>query len=130
MNRHQQLVIEYLQEEVRVLREQLGKRPKFNDTQRRRLAVKVHRSKSSPALCQYRQPDTLLAWHRRLIAKKYDSRFKHQAQSRPTADPLSRGTKPSSIEEQVDRALEIAGGVSRYRRQRLGVILNYYREPA
>src|SRR6266403_3946018 len=40
MNRHQQVVIEYLQEEIRVLKEQLGKRPRFNDEQRRRLAVK------------------------------------------------------------------------------------------
>jgi putative transposase len=40
MNRRQQAVIEYLQEEVRVLQEQLGKRPRFTDDQRRRLAVK------------------------------------------------------------------------------------------
>jgi len=40
MNRHQQVVIDYLQEEIRVLNEQLGKRPRFNDDQRRRLAVK------------------------------------------------------------------------------------------
>ncbi len=39
MNRRQQAVIEYLQEEVRVLQEQLGKRPRFTDDQRRRLAV-------------------------------------------------------------------------------------------
>lgn len=37
MNRRQQAVIEYLQEEVRVLQEQLGKRPHFTDDQRRRL---------------------------------------------------------------------------------------------
>jgi hypothetical protein len=30
MNRHQQVVIDYLQEEVRVLQEQLGRRPRFN----------------------------------------------------------------------------------------------------
>ena len=30
MNRRQQAVIEYLQEEVRVLQEQLGKRPRFH----------------------------------------------------------------------------------------------------
>ena len=37
MNRRHQAVIEYLQEEVRVLQEQLGKRPRFTDDQRRRL---------------------------------------------------------------------------------------------
>jgi hypothetical protein len=42
MNRQQQQVIEYLQEEVRVLKEQQGsRRPKFTDEQRRRLAGKA-----------------------------------------------------------------------------------------
>jgi len=41
-NQQQQAVIEYLQEENRVLREQLGgKRLRFNDAQRRRLAVRA-----------------------------------------------------------------------------------------
>ncbi len=41
MNQHQQHVIEYLVEENRVLREQLGgRRLRFNDDQRRRLAAK------------------------------------------------------------------------------------------
>jgi hypothetical protein len=40
--RHQQDVIEYLQEEDRALREQLsGKRLRFTDQQRRRLAIKA-----------------------------------------------------------------------------------------
>jgi hypothetical protein len=33
MNHRQQLEIEYLLEEIRVLHEQLGKRPRFNDDQ-------------------------------------------------------------------------------------------------
>ena len=41
VNRHQQDVIDYLKEENRVLREQLGgRRIRLNDDQRRRLAVK------------------------------------------------------------------------------------------
>ena len=41
LNRQQQDVIEYLREENRVLREHLkGKRIRFTDDQRRRLAVK------------------------------------------------------------------------------------------
>ena len=44
VNRHQQDVIEYLQEETRALREHLGgKRLRFTDQQRRRLAVKAKR---------------------------------------------------------------------------------------
>src|SRR5206468_12011567 len=42
MNQRQQQAIEYLREENRVLREQLGgRRVRFNDDQRRRLAVKA-----------------------------------------------------------------------------------------
>jgi len=42
VNRHQQDVIEYLQEENRALRQQLGgKRLRFTDQQRRRLAAKA-----------------------------------------------------------------------------------------
>ena len=42
MNHHQQRAIDYLREENRVLREQLGgRRWRLNDEQRRRLAVKA-----------------------------------------------------------------------------------------
>jgi len=80
MNHRQQLVIEYLQEEIRVLQEQLDKRPRFNDDQRRRLATKA-KSIGRKCLARFANivtPDTLLAWHRRLIAKKYDSSKKRK----------------------------------------------------
>jgi hypothetical protein len=48
INRNQQNVIEYLQGEVKILKEQLGKRPRFNDDQRRRLAAKA--KKLGPSL--------------------------------------------------------------------------------
>ena len=42
MKQQQQDIIDYLQEENRILREQLGgKRLRFNDDQRRQLAVKA-----------------------------------------------------------------------------------------
>ena len=42
MNQHQGYVIEYLMEENRILREQIGERRlRFNDDQRRRLAAKA-----------------------------------------------------------------------------------------
>ena len=42
MNQHQRDVLDYLQEENRVLRQELGsKRLRLNDDQRRRLAVKA-----------------------------------------------------------------------------------------
>jgi len=43
VNRHQLDVIEYLQEENRVLKERLGgRRIRFTDTERRRLARRAH----------------------------------------------------------------------------------------
>ena len=75
MNRHQQQTIEYLREENRVLREQLGdRRLRFNDDQRRRLAAKAKGlgRKLLAEVATLVTPDTLLAWHRRLIAQKYD----------------------------------------------------------
>lgn len=74
LNRNQQLVIEYLQEEVKVLREQLGKKPRFTDDQRRRLAAKA-RKLGRDRLRRFASlvsPKTLLERHRRLIARKYD----------------------------------------------------------
>ena len=79
MNQNQQRVIESLQEEVRVLREHLGaKRLRFTDEQRARLARKAKRIKwgKLKELASIVTPQTLLAWHRRLVAKKYDSSAK------------------------------------------------------
>ena len=75
MNQRQQHVIEYLVEENRVLREQLGsRRIRFTDSQRRRLAAKPKRlgRKVLDQVATIVTPATLLTWHRRLIAHKYD----------------------------------------------------------
>jgi transposase InsO family protein len=77
MNQHQQQVIEYLVEENRVLREQMGsRRMRFNDDQRRRLAVMAKKlgRRVLNQLATIVTPETLLAWHRKLIAGKYDGR--------------------------------------------------------
>ena len=74
VNRHQQAVIEYLQEENRVLLEQLGGKPKrFTDAQRLRLArkAKVVGRRRLKALRTMVTPDTLLRWIRNLIARKW-----------------------------------------------------------
>jgi hypothetical protein len=71
MNRHQQQTIEYLREENWVLREQLGgRRLRFNDDQRRRLAARAIGlgRKLLAEVATLVTPDTLLAWHRKLIA--------------------------------------------------------------
>jgi hypothetical protein len=57
INHKQQHVIDYLQEENRVLREQLGKRRlRFTDDQRRHLAAKAKKAgpQESHGHCQYR----------------------------------------------------------------------------
>ncbi len=75
VNRSHQEVIEYLQAENRVLREQVGSdRILFTDGQRRRLAskAKVIGRRRLFALGTIVTPDTLLRWYRQLVAKKYD----------------------------------------------------------
>jgi putative transposase len=73
LNRHQQAVIDYLIEENRVLKEQFeGQRLRFTDEQRIRLAVKA-KALGRQLLDELETlviPDTLFAWHRKLIAKK------------------------------------------------------------
>ena len=79
LNRQQQDVVAYLAEENRVLREQLkGKRIRFTDDQRRRLAAKGKAlgRKVLGEICTVVTPETLLCWYRTLIAKKYDSSAK------------------------------------------------------
>jgi putative transposase len=81
MNQRQQQSIEYLREENRVLREQLGNhRLRFNDDQRRRLAVRAKGlgRKLLAEVATLVTPDTLLAWHRKLIAEKYDGHKKRR----------------------------------------------------
>ena len=75
MNRQQQDAIEYLQTENRILREKLGhKRIRLNDSQRARLGEAA--AKLGRALLQTLgtifSPDTLLRWHRWMVARKYD----------------------------------------------------------
>ena len=74
LNRQQQTVIDYILEENRVLKEQLGdRRLRFTDRQRRRLAVKAIEvgRKRLNEVATLVTPDTLLAWHRKLIAQKW-----------------------------------------------------------
>ena len=87
LSRHQQAVIEYLQEENRILLEQLGGKPKrFSDAQRIRLARKArligrHRLGKLATLVT---PDTLLHWFRVLVAKKWT--FAKTPLGRPPVD--------------------------------------------
>ena len=75
INQQPRDVIDSLQEENRVLREQLGPgRLRFTDAQRRRLAAQATRLGRRVRRDRHTlvTPDTLLRWHRQLIARKYD----------------------------------------------------------
>ena len=72
--------VEYLQEEVRALKELLAAetgrtRVMFTPDQRRRLALKgkALTPEDRKACCQIVRPETILAWFRHLSVKKYDS---------------------------------------------------------
>jgi len=75
VNRHQLDVIEYLQEENRVLKERMGgRRLRFTDAERRRLARKAQAlgRKVLNELETLVTPDTLLRWYRELVASKWN----------------------------------------------------------
>ncbi len=67
-------MLAYLIEENRVLRRQLvGRRPRLTDDGRRQLAARAHRlgRQVLRETATIVAPDTLLRWHRRLIARKW-----------------------------------------------------------
>ena len=110
VNRRQQNVIEYLQEENRALREQLGgKRLLFTDRQRRRLAAKarVIGRKGLFEITTLVTPDTLLRWYRRLIAKKYDGSQNRKVGRPRTACLFSIFVLDQRAEYAADRRLRI-----------------------
>jgi len=90
VNRKQVAVVEYLLEENRVLRAQLdGRRLRLTHAQRRRLAVKGKAigRKTLADVASIVTPDTILRWHRELVAKKYDG-SKRRGPGRPRTAEL------------------------------------------
>src|SRR6266446_1865980 len=75
VHRHQLIVIEFLQAENRLLKDRLrGRRIRFTDAERALLARKA-KAVGRKALLELEtivSPDTLLRWHRRLIAEKWN----------------------------------------------------------
>ena len=93
MNRRQQEAIEYLREENRILREKLGhKRIILNVAQKRRLATaaaKLPRDLLRQCGTLF-SPDTLLKWHRYLVARKYDGSGRGRPGPAPTKQRMIR----------------------------------------
>lgn len=72
--RREREVVAYLIEENRCLRRQLGtRRVRLTDDDRRRLAARAHRvgRRAVRDIATIATPDTLLRWHRQLIARKW-----------------------------------------------------------
>ena len=75
VHRRQLIVIEFLQAEDLMLKERLrGKRIRFTDSERTLLARKAKAigRKALLELDTLASPDTLMRWHRRLVAQKWD----------------------------------------------------------
>ena len=79
---------EYLVAENRVLRNQLQGRLRLTDGERRSLA-EIGKRLGKQALDEVASivnPDTVLGWHRRLVAKKFDGSKNRQYPGRPRVD--------------------------------------------
>jgi putative transposase len=78
---------EYLVTENRILRSQHKSRVRLNDGERKTL-VEIGQKLGKQALevASLVKPDTILAWHRRLIAQQYDSSRQRNALGRPKID--------------------------------------------
>ena len=91
VNRRQQDAIAYLRAENRILREKPGKkRILLNDDQRRRLAIKgkILGRKMLDELAGIVTPETILRWHRELVARHWDYSGRRRAGRRPVTEEI------------------------------------------
>ena len=79
---------EYLVTENRILRQQIKGRIHLSDGERKRLAAigKKLGKQALEEVASIVKPDTILAWHRRLVAKKFDGSHQRKAPGRPMID--------------------------------------------
>src|SRR4029434_10695551 len=80
---------EYLVTENRNLRHHLKVRVRLNDVERKALA-EIGQKLGKQALQEVAKivkPDTILAWHRKLVAQKFDGSTQRKAPGRPMIDP-------------------------------------------
>ena len=114
INQQQRDVIDYLQEENRVLREQCTpRRLRFTDVQRRRLAAQAQ-ALGRRTLCDLGTlvtPDTLLRWHRQLIARKYDGSQRRGPGHPPLMQEIRRLIVRMAIENRAWEYTRIRGAL-------------------
>ena len=80
---------EYLVAENRILRKQITGRMRLIDSERNTLAELGQRlgKKALKDIASIVKPETILAWHRKLIAKKFDGSTQRHYPGRPRIDP-------------------------------------------
>ena len=85
VNQELLLQIEYLTAENRILRTKLPARLRLSDTERATLAEIGKRlgRKALKEIASIAKPDTILAWYRKLIARKFDGSKKRDYPGRP-----------------------------------------------
>jgi hypothetical protein len=84
---------EYMATENRILRDQIKGRIRLQNGERKALAI-IGQQLGKQALKEVAhivKPDTILAWHRKLVAQKFDGSQQRKACSRPTIDQELKG---------------------------------------
>src|SRR5262244_2310991 len=76
---------EYLCTENRILRQQITGRVRLTDAERKTLAEIGKRlaKQALAAVASIVTPDTILTWHRKLVAQKFDGSHQRKAPGRP-----------------------------------------------
>ena len=109
------LRIKYLGAEHRILRAQIKERVQLSDTERRTLA-KIGKKLSKQALeavASIVKPDTLLAWHRKLVAQKFDGSKQRQSLGRPRVEKELEDLVVQMAQENRSRGYDrIAGALA------------------
>jgi transposase InsO family protein len=79
---------EYLVTENRILRNQIRGRIRLSDGERKTLAVIAQKlgKQALKEVAKIVKPDTILGWHRTLVAQKFDGSTQRKAPGRPTID--------------------------------------------
>jgi len=115
---------EYLVTENRILRNQLKERIRLSDGERKALAV-IGQKLGKQVLKDVAtivKPDTMLGWHRKLIAQKCDGSQQRKAPGRPMIDPELEALIVRMAQENRSWGYDrIVGALANESREMLGV---------
>jgi putative transposase len=106
---------EYLAAENRILKAQLRGRLKLSDAERATLGEIGHRlgRKTLSEVANVARPDTILAWYRKLVARKFDGSKARRGPGRPRVDKELERLTVRMAEENRDWGYDrIAGALA------------------